>query len=66
MRASVFGFRKVEAGEGCVVTELPEPGLLGLLKEYERSPWWLRIFCARSHQVSTFAMNLFLDAPFPL
>jgi hypothetical protein len=66
MRASVFGFRKVEAEEGCVVAELPEPGLLRLLKEYERSPWWLRIFCAKSYQVSTFALNLFLDAPFPL
>jgi hypothetical protein len=66
MRASMFGFREVEAEEGCVVAELPEPGLLRLLKEYERSPWWLRIFCARSYQVSTFAMNLFLDAPFPL
>ena len=66
MRASVFGFREVKAEEGCVVAELPEPGLLRLLKEYERSPWWLRILCARSRRVSTFAMNLFLDAPFPL
>jgi hypothetical protein len=66
MRASVFGFREVEAEEGCVVAELPGPGLWRLLKEYERSPWWLRILCARSYQVSAFALNLFLDAPFPL
>jgi hypothetical protein len=66
MRASVFGFREVEAEEGCIVAELPKPSLSGLLKEYERSPWWLRILCAKSYRVSTFAMNLFLDAPFPL
>jgi hypothetical protein len=66
MRASVFGFREVKAEEGCVVTELPRSSLSRLLKEYERSPWWLRILCARSYRVSTFAMNLFLDAPFPL
>jgi hypothetical protein len=66
MRANVFGFRKVEAEKGCAVAELPEPGLSRLLKEYRRSPWWLWILCARSYLVSTFAMNLFLDAPFPL
>jgi hypothetical protein len=66
MRASVFGFREVEAEKGCVVAELPKPGLLGLLKEYERSPWWLWILCGRNYQVSMFAMNLFLYAPFPL
>jgi hypothetical protein len=66
MRASVFGFRKVEAEERCVVAELPGPRLLELLKEYERSPWWLWILCGRNYQVSMFAMNLFLYAPFPL
>jgi hypothetical protein len=66
MRASVFGFREVETEEGCVVAELPKPNLSRLLKEYERSPWWLQILCARSYWVSTFAMNLFLVAPFPL
>jgi hypothetical protein len=62
----MFGFREVEAEEGCVVVEPPGPSLWRLLKERERSPWWLRILCARSCQVSTFAMNLFLDATFPL
>jgi hypothetical protein len=66
MRASVFGFRKVEAEEGCVVAELPEPALLRLMKEYEQSPWWLRLSCHRSHPVQGFAMSLFLEAPFPL
>jgi hypothetical protein len=66
MRASVFGFREVKAEEGCVVTELPEPGLLRLIKEFEQSPWWLRLFCPRSYLTPGFAVNLFLDAPFPL
>jgi hypothetical protein len=66
MRASVFGFREVAAEKGCVVVGLPEPRLLELLKEYERSPWWLWILCGRNYQVSMFAMNLFLYAPFPL
>jgi hypothetical protein len=66
MRASVFGFREVEAEKGCVVAGLPEPRLVELLKEYERSPWWLWIVCGRNYQVSMFAMNLFLYAPFPL
>jgi hypothetical protein len=66
MRASVFGFREVEAEEGCVVTELPGTSLLGLLKERERLPWWLWILCARSYLVSTFAMNLLLETPFSL
>jgi hypothetical protein len=66
MRASVFGFREVEAEKGCVVVGLSEPRLLELLKEYERSPWWLWILCGRNYQVSMFAMNLFLYAQFPL
>lgn len=66
MQASVFGFRKVEAEEGCVVAELPEPGLLRLMKEFERSPWWLRLSCHRSHPVQGFGMSLFLEVPFPL
>jgi hypothetical protein len=69
MRADVLGFRKVEAEEGCVVTVLAESDQLGLLqrmREYERSPWWLRLFCPRSYLVQGFAINLFLEAPFPI
>jgi hypothetical protein len=69
MRADVLGFRKVEAEEGCVVTVLAESDQLGLLqrmREYERSPWWLRLFCPRSYLVRGFAINLFLEGPFPL